>query len=103
MPSRHSAGSRGNCRPRAGVVRLPFSGRSVARPNMQLPSPGEGPAMSVDPVAEKMSQASADVGISPPKKGESFRCESCGMEVQVTADCHCTEDEHVHFHCCGRE
>src|SRR4051812_7019755 len=28
----------------------------------------KGPAMSVDPVAKKMSQASADVGISPPKK-----------------------------------
>ena len=59
--------------------------------------------MSVDPVAEKMSQASAEVGISPPKTGDAFRCESCGMEIKVTADCHCKEDEHVHFHCCGKE
>ena len=59
--------------------------------------------MKVDPVAKKMSEASADLGISPPKKGDTFRCESCGMEVEVTADCHCKKEEHVHFHCCGQE
>ena len=26
-----------------------------------------------------------------------------GMEVRVTADCHCEEPDHVHFHCCGQE
>ena len=58
--------------------------------------------MKVDPVAKKMSEASADLGISPPKKGDKFRCESCGMEVEVTAHRHCKKEEHVHFHCCGQ-
>jgi hypothetical protein len=44
-----------------------------------------------------------DKGISPPKKGDQFQCSSCGMAIQVTKDCNCKEDEHVHFHCCGRE
>jgi len=39
-----------------------------------------------------------------PKAGEKFRCEVCGMEIQVTRDCHCEhEDDGPHFHCCGRE
>lgn len=59
--------------------------------------------MGVDPMARKMSEASEDVGIAPPKKGETFRCSGCGMEIKVTADCHCKEGEHVHFHCCGKE
>jgi hypothetical protein len=56
-------------------------------------------------MAQKMSDTGRDedVGFSPPKKGDRFRCDSCGMEIQVTVDCKCREDEHVHFHCCGRE
>lgn len=38
-----------------------------------------------------------------PKKGDCFRCSTCGMEVQVTADCNCDDPNHVHFHCCGQE
>jgi len=44
-----------------------------------------------------------DEGIAPPKQGEVFRCQACGMEIKVTKDCHCKEEEHVHFHCCGQE
>ena len=44
-----------------------------------------------------------DTGIAPPKKGDKFECSQCGMAIQVTADCKCKEDEHVHFHCCGQE
>jgi hypothetical protein len=40
--------------------------------------------------------------VSTPKKGETFRCEKCGMEIQVTADCKCKDAEHVHFECCGQ-
>ena len=47
--------------------------------------------------------ADDDVGLEPPKKGDQFRCDGCGMEVQVTVGCQCKENEHVHFHCCGRE
>jgi len=53
--------------------------------------------------AEKTLNAGEDVGISPPKKGETFRCSGCGMEIKVTTDCACKEGEHVHFHCCGKE
>jgi len=54
-----------------------------------------------DRVAEKMSQASATR--PTPKKGEHFRCQSCGMEIKVTADCHCPDGEHVQFRCCDQE
>lgn len=50
------------------------------------------------------STGQGDKGINPPPKaGDRFRCAGCGMALQVTADCHCQEGEHVHFHCCGRE
>jgi len=45
----------------------------------------------------------ADSGVGKPKKGERYRCATCGMEVRVTADCHCESPDMVHFHCCGRE
>jgi len=58
-------------------------------------------------MTEKMSEASGkvsvDEGVASPKKGERFRCAKCGMEVQVTADCHCDQPGMVHFHCCGQE
>jgi len=56
-----------------------------------------------DRVAEKMSQASATRGMSLPKKGEQYRCEECGMEIKITADCRCNHPEHVHLECCGQE
>ncbi len=59
-------------------------------------------------LTDKMSEAgtgkvAVDEGVGAPKKGERFRCEKCGMEVQVTADCRCKGSEHAHFHCCGQE
>ena len=58
-------------------------------------------------MTDKMSEASVkvpvDEGLANPKKGERFRCQKCGMEVQVTADCHCDQAGMVHFHCCGQE
>lgn len=38
--------------------------------------------------------------IAPPKKGDQFKCEVCGMAIAVTADCH---SENVSFSCCGQE
>lgn len=38
-----------------------------------------------------------------PKLGQRFRCQVCGMEVQVTADCKCKDLDHVHFQCCDQE
>ena len=46
---------------------------------------------------------SNDPGIEPPRRGDRFHCEGCGMSLQVTVDCRCVAGEHVHFHCCGRE
>ena len=42
-------------------------------------------------------------GITTPKMGDRFQCSQCGMQIQVTKDCQCGKEEHVHFHCCGRE
>jgi len=53
--------------------------------------------------ADKTLSAGEDVGIDPPKKGDKFRCSSCGMELQLTTDCGCKDQAHVHFHCCGKE
>jgi hypothetical protein len=44
-----------------------------------------------------------DVGLAPPKKGEKFRCEACGMALEITKDCKCQDANQVHLHCCGQE
>lgn len=44
-----------------------------------------------------------EVGIGTPKQGDAFRSAKCGMALQITADCKCTESDHVHYHCCGQE
>jgi hypothetical protein len=58
-------------------------------------------------MTEKMSESSNKVaterGVGNPKMGERFRCETCGMEIEVTADCGCKDPNMVHFHCCGKE
>jgi len=56
-----------------------------------------------DPIAERMSSASAIQEWTPPKKGDRFRCEQCGMEIQVKTDCRCQDWHHTHFECCGQE
>jgi hypothetical protein len=56
-----------------------------------------------EPLMNAVKTPEPDVGLSPPKKGERFRCDQCGMEIEVTADCSCSEDQHVHFHCCDQE
>lgn len=56
-----------------------------------------------NPIAEKMSEANNNMLSSPPRKGERFECQRCGMEIEVIADCHCKEGEHAHFECCGQE
>ena len=60
-------------------------------------------------MTDKMGEAGsgrapmAEKGGDGPKKGDRYRCQKCGMEVQVTADCNCKDPSHVHFHCCGQE
>jgi hypothetical protein len=56
------------------------------------------------PIAETMSEASpTHHHQTAPKRGERFRCQECGMEIQVTADCRCGDHANVHFECCGQE
>src|SRR5262249_33430854 len=57
-------------------------------------------------MTEKMSEANAqkmDRSKTNPKKGEKFRCDTCGMELEVTSDCRCHDPDMVHFECCGRQ
>jgi hypothetical protein len=56
-------------------------------------------------ITDKMSRSSQerDTGLENPKKGEHYRCEKCGMEVEVTTECQCRQPDMVHFHCCGQE
>ncbi len=60
-------------------------------------------------MTDKMAQAGSgrpvmkEAGVGTPKAGECFRCQTCGMEVEVTADCRCKDADHVHFQCCGKE
>jgi hypothetical protein len=57
----------------------------------------------MDELAKGMSQAGQqEESALRPKKGDRFRCASCGMRLRVTADCKC-EDDDAHFHCCGQE
>lgn len=44
-----------------------------------------------------------DAGLPPPKAGDRFRCDGCGMAIQAIAGCKCERDDHAHFYCCGRE
>ena len=57
----------------------------------------------MDTVAKGMTMAGkrSDT-LQRPQKGDKFRCDSCGMQIQVTADCRSDED-HPHFSCCGQE
>jgi hypothetical protein len=64
-------------------------------------------ASQADAMTEKMSQASRTGefrgGMVAPKKGERFRCSNCGMEIEVTQDCHCEHETCARFECCGQE
>jgi len=56
-------------------------------------------------MTEKMTKA-ARTTTKPrrtPKSGDRFRCHECGMELEITADCHCDQPDHVHLQCCGQE
>ena len=36
-----------------------------------------------------------------PKAGETYRCDVCGMEIQVTKDCQCEEGA-PRMECCNK-
>jgi len=60
-------------------------------------------------MTQKMSEAGSGqpvakgAGFTAPKKGDRYRCQKCGMELQIAADCRCSDPAHVYFHCCGQE
>ncbi len=37
-----------------------------------------------------------------PVKGDTFKCEKCGMEILITEPCECDEGE-PSFSCCGEQ
>jgi hypothetical protein len=53
-------------------------------------------------MTEKMANSSAP-GTTVPKKGDHFRCQKCGMEMEITTACTCKDPAHVQFRCCGQE
>lgn len=55
-------------------------------------------AQATDSAAQQQSQAMAK-----PQKGDTYRCNGCGMELEITENCNCTHPEAVHFQCCGAE
>src|SRR5688572_25577771 len=97
----------------ATSLRRPATSAPPARPLHRLYSwthPQElistkGAAMSA--MTDKMSEAGSgrppmkgggtmqmegvDRGVGIPAKGDCFRCATCGMEIEVTADCHCDD------------
>lgn len=52
-----------------------------------------------DPQRSKAKVAGSEM----PSKGDFFRCNECGMGIQVTTECRCDNPEHVRFQCCGKE
>jgi hypothetical protein len=38
---------------------------------------------------------------SPPKQGDKFVCDNCGMELVCSASCGCADCECVCLGCCG--
>ena len=51
----------------------------------------------------EITRRATDETVGVPKKGDVYRCEQCGMEFEVTADCGCDDPTMVSFQCCGRE
>ena len=46
---------------------------------------------------------SSQAHVPTPKKGDKFRCDKCGMAMEITTNCKCQDGDHVHFECCGQE
>jgi hypothetical protein len=63
-------------------------------------------AIKVDPVAAGMSRSDKKVtnpeDQAPPRTGDRYRCDQCGMELEVVADC-AGGASGVHLECCGQE
>jgi hypothetical protein len=42
--------------------------------------------------------------LSPtPKMYDAFHCAACGMELECTSDCKCTDPAMVTLQCCGQD
>ena len=52
---------------------------------------------------ETSRRATDPVRAETPKQGETYRCEQCGMELEITQDCACSDPAMVHLECCGQE
>jgi hypothetical protein len=61
---------------------------------------------ATEPMTQGMSKAGSGRPLTEgestfPRQGERYRCDKCGMEVEVMAECACHEPSE-HFHCCGQ-
>lgn len=63
-------------------------------------------ATKIDPVAAGMSRSDKKAmnhdDQAPPRTGDRYRCDQCGMELEVVADC-TGGASGVHLECCGQE
>ena len=50
---------------------------------------------------DKSAAAVKETRATVPKNGDHFRCEKCGMQIEITIACKCEDPDHVHFQCCG--
>jgi hypothetical protein len=52
--------------------------------------------------AEKKKTKTGDPQMIQPRKDERFRCQKCGMEIEIITDCKSTGGHHARFECCGQ-
>ena len=57
-----------------------------------------------NPKKTETARHSADVvSTALPKQGDSYHCEQCGMELEITQSCGCDDADMVRLECCGQE
>lgn len=62
-----------------------------------------GKAMQANPTRQDDPASEQRPTMTLPKQGDTYRCNGCGMELEITGDCRCTHPEAVHLQCCGAE
>lgn len=71
-------------------------------PSRDRPIDGDhGAPVEAPPPPAAASSSDAEPG-APPMKGDRFRCDCCGVEVEVVEDCDRPDARHVRLSCCDR-
>ena len=58
---------------------------------------------TTEKMSHPKSSAAGGARTEVPRRGDHFRCQQCGMEIEVTTGCQCKDPNHVQFRCCGQE